>query len=96
MNPDGVIVSPSTINHFGATPISSIEIYSSQWKWSDGETEESVEWDSALLFHLQDHRRFCVWCQLDGPGIATEFSFTESHELIAEVLSEAALRFRIR
>jgi hypothetical protein len=92
---DGAIVGPCTINLFHATPISAIEIYSSRWEWSDGEAEESVEWDSALLFHLQDRRRFCVWCQLDGPGIATEVSFTENHELMADILMEAALRIRI-
>jgi len=92
---DGAIVSPCTINLFGATPISSIEIYSSQWKWSDCEAEERVEWDSALLFYLQDRRRFCIWCQLDGPGIATEVSFTESLDVIQHALIDAALRLRI-
>jgi hypothetical protein len=92
---DGAIVAPCTINLFGATPIASIEIYGSRWEWSDDEAEERVEWDSALLFRLLDNQHFCVWCQLDGPGIATEVSFTESNELTAEVLREAALRIRI-
>ena len=92
---DGALVSPCTISLFGATPISSIEIYNSRWDWSGGEAEERVEWDSAILFHLQDRRRFCVWCQVDGLGIATEVSFTESQELITGALIGAALRIRI-
>ena len=92
---DGAIIAPCTINLFDATPISSIEIYNSRWDWSGGEAEERVEWDSAILFHLQDRRRFCVWCQVDGPGIATEVSFTESQELITGALIGAALRIRI-
>jgi hypothetical protein len=92
---DGAIIAPCTINLFQVTPISLIEIYSSRWEWASGEAEERVEWDSALLMHLQDRQRFCVWCQLDGPGIATEVSFTQSPDLIAEVLKEATLRMRI-
>jgi hypothetical protein len=92
---DGAIASPCTIKLFGATPISSIEIYSSHWKWSDCEVEERVEWDSALLFYLQDGRRFCIWCQLDGPGIATEVSLTENLDLIQHALIDTVLRLRI-
>jgi len=92
---DGAIVAPCTINLFGATPISSIEVYSSRWEWSSGEAKECIEWASALLFHLQDRRRFCVWCQLDGPGIATEVSFTESLDAIQHALIDAELRLRI-
>jgi hypothetical protein len=92
---DGAIVAPCTINLFGATPIAAIEIHSSRWSFWDCDAEERIEWDSALLFRLRDHRRFCIWCQLDGPGIATEISFTESPQLIEEVLKDTTLRIRI-
>jgi hypothetical protein len=92
---DGAIVAPCAIKLFGATPIASIEIHSSRWGWSDSDAEECIEWDSAILFQLQGRRHFCIWCQIDGPGIATEVSFSESRELIREVLKDATLRIRI-
>jgi len=95
MNSDGALVAPCAINLYNALPISSIEVYSSCWEWSDNDAAERVEWDSALLFDMQQDRRFCIWCQLDGPGIATEVSYTEKQELIEDVLKNASLRTRI-
>jgi hypothetical protein len=92
---DGAFVAHCTIRLFGATPITTIEVYGSRWRWSDSDSEERIEWDSALLFHLQDRRHFCIWCQIDGPGIATEVSFTENPELIREILKDTTLRTRI-
>jgi hypothetical protein len=95
VNSDGALVAPCTINLYNATPISSIEVYCNCWEWSDDDAAERVEWDSALLFEMQQDRRFCIWCQLDGPGIATEVSYTEKQELIEDVLKNASLRTRI-
>ena len=92
---DGALIAPCTINFFEAEPISSVEIHSSRWAWSDDDAEEHIEYDSALLFDSLDRRRFCIWCQLNGPGIATEVHFTEDRELISEILNRRQLRMRL-
>ena len=92
---DGALVAPCTINFYRAEPISSIELHASRWDWSDDGDEEHVEYDSALLFHMSGRRLFCIWCQLNGPGIATEVHFTEDRELISEVLKGTQFRLRL-
>jgi hypothetical protein len=92
---DGALVAPCTINLYGAELISSIEIHSSRWDWSDKGDREHVEYDSALVFRMSGEPRFCIWCQLNGPGIATEVHYTENRELIDEILRYIQVRIRL-
>jgi hypothetical protein len=95
MRSDGAIVAPCTICFFEAEPISSIVVFSTRWDWVDPNDEEHLIYDSALLFETQAERSFCIWCQLDGPGIATEVHFTQDRDLINQVLEGSAPRSRL-
>lgn len=90
--PDGAIISPCTIHLYQSHTISSIEIRSSHWDWSDTEEEEHVEFDSLLLFNTHEGRQFCIWCQLNGPGSATEVHFTQDRALISGLLTGTHMR----
>lgn len=92
---DRGLVAPCVINFYEAEPVSSIEIRSSRWDCSYDDIDEHVEYDSALLFYEHDTPRFCFWCALSGPGVATEVHFTEGRDLIGEIVKKSQSRIRL-
>ena len=95
ISPDGAIVSPCTIHFYQPHTISSIQIRSSRWDWSNTEEEEHIEFDSLLLFNTHEGRQFCIWCHANGPGIATEVHFTQDGELISDLLKSTHRRLHL-
>ncbi len=92
INSDGALIAPCTIQFFDTKPISGIEIYSTQWDWQGESESEHVAYDSAISFIRNDQGAFWIWCDLDGPGIATELHFSEDPATVAPFLAGAQLR----
>ena len=88
----GAVIAPCTINLYNAKPISKIEVYEFQLKSGEGMDLESVKYDRAIRFEQEGGKPFCVACQLDGPGIATEVHFSEDEATVREFLEGSQLR----
>ncbi len=88
----GAIVAPCTINFFHSTAISKIEIFTAEVPCNEAEATEHVVYDKAIHFHREDGRTFCIACQLDGPGIATDVHFSEDVDTIKTLIGDACLR----
>ncbi len=100
VRPDGTLVSPCKIWRNDTRIISSIEVRGSYSSWNDFDIGETATFDSALVFETEDprhppSRRFCIWCQVNGPGGALELHYTESRELIENVIKGTSLRLRL-
>lgn len=100
VRPDGTLVSPSNIWQYGAGPIVSIEVRSTYSSWNDFDIAETATFDSALVFETEDlgyspSRRFCIWCQANGPGSVLELHYTMSRELIENAIEGTSLRLRL-
>jgi len=89
------IVAPCTINYYGAAAIRAIEIYGFSWSAGEKEERETVTYDQSIRFLLEDGRSFCIACQLDGPGVATEVHISEDEETIRSLLEGSRLRLTI-
>jgi hypothetical protein len=88
----GAIVAPCTIKYFQATPIRKIEVY--EFKRSPGldQGRETVRYDQGIRFEQESGKAFCIACQLDGPGIATEVHISEDDATISQFLEGSRLR----
>ena len=95
VNSTGAIVAPCTIKYFQATPISKIEIYEFRWSAGLKNGQETVVYDQAIRFEQENGKAFCIACQLDGPGVATEVHISEDEETIRQFLEGAHLRMRV-
>lgn len=101
--PDGIefsdsqgIVAPCTINFYGhGSPITKIEIYTFSWPPTEQLDGEKVVYDQTIHFKRSDGSSFCIFCQLDGPGIATEVHLSEDEKMIADLLKGSTLRLSI-
>jgi hypothetical protein len=96
VNSENALVEPCTINFFDATPINRIEIFSFEWSAGEGHRLETVEYDRAIRFQLEDGSAFCISCQLDGPGIATEVHISEDEGTIRQFLQGSRLRLTVK
>lgn len=92
VNSTGAIVAPCTVNFWAASPIIRIDIYGFEWILEGTDSGESVSYDNAIRFQTSGGKSFCVACQLDGPGIATEVHLSENDENIRQFLADATLR----
>jgi hypothetical protein len=91
-NSTGAIVAPCTVSFWHASPITRIDIHSFQWIVEGEDSEESVLYDNAICFRTSSEKSFCVACQLNGPGIATEVHLSGDAETIQEFLTDSTLR----
>ena len=91
VNPTGAVVAPCTIKYFQATPIVKIDIYEYEWQ-SDS---EAVTYDNAIRFEQESGSAFCIACQLNGPGIATEVHISEDEVTIQEFLDGSHIRLSL-
>jgi hypothetical protein len=90
------IVAPCTINFYGhSSPIMKVEVYKFSWPANEQVDAENVIYDRAIRFQRQDGSSFCIACQLNGPGIATEVNISDEEETIADLLSGCTLRVSI-
>jgi hypothetical protein len=90
------IVAPCTINFYGhSSPILRVEVYEFSWPADVQLGAENVVYDRAIHFQRQDGSSFCIACQLNGPGIATEVHVSDDDETIAHLLSGCTLRVSI-
>jgi hypothetical protein len=88
------IIAPCTIEFFGASPVNKIEIYESN-SHPKKFRNEGVSYDQAIRFCQESGKSFCIACQLNGPGIATEVSISEDDETIKSFLEDSRLRATI-
>lgn len=95
VNPQNALMAPCTIKYFLSTPINHIEVYEFRWTAGEGQNLESVTYDNAIHFHLENGKSFCIACQLDGPGIATEIHISDDDETIRTFLEGSQLRLSI-
>jgi hypothetical protein len=95
VNASGAIVAPCTINFYRAQPIQRIEVYRLHDRAQNESQAEEVSYDKAILFRTESGRRFCIACQLNGPGIATEVHLSEQEETILELIEGSKLRLTI-
>jgi hypothetical protein len=65
------------------------------WPANEQLDAESVVYDRAIRFQRQDGSSFCIACQLNGPGIATEVHVSDEEETIADLLGGCTLRVSI-
>ena len=91
-NESGALISPCTINLYGAKPITKIEIFSRSNISANEGIEETVNYDQAIVFQCEEGRAFCIGCLLNGPGIATYLHFSENREVIAAIVAESSVR----
>ena len=90
------IVAPCTINFYGySSPILRVEVYEFSWPANEHLGAENVVYDRAIHFQRQDGSSFCIACQPNGPGIATEVHVSDDDETIAHLLSGCTLRVSI-
>jgi hypothetical protein len=89
VNSTGAVVAPCTINYYQATPITKIEVY--EFEWVD-QGQESIRYDNAIRFEQGNGQAFCVACQLNGPGIATDVHISEDPVVISQFLAGSRLR----
>ena len=92
VNFTGAIVAPCTINYFQVTPISGIEIYEVELSFGLDPARETVRYDNALRFVQESGKAFCIACQLNGPGIATDVHISDDDATIAQFLEGSQLR----
>jgi hypothetical protein len=91
-NASGALTAPCTISMYKAEPIEKIEIFEYHDD-ADGELDESVHYDKAIVFRCgRDGRSFCICCMLNGPGIATDLHFSEDPVVIEEMVSGSKVR----
>jgi hypothetical protein len=95
MDATGAILAPCTIHFYESPRITGIEVYTKQWDSENETGGERVAYDSFLRFIREGGREFCVGCQLNGPGIATEVHFSEDEETIRDFLLDAELRIEL-
>jgi hypothetical protein len=88
----GAIVAPCTICFYKAKPIKKIEIYEFQWSDGEGDDLEAVTYDKAIRFQHEDGTAFCIACQLNGPGDATEVHISEDETTVRQFLEDSRLR----
>ena len=90
-NETGALVAPCTISIYFAKPIRKIEIFNHDWE-DDQDSEESVHYDQAILFHCEEERDFCIAYMLNGPGLAEYLHFSEDKFVIQDMLSQSKSR----
>ena len=88
----GAVVAPCTIKYYQATPVTKIEIYEFEWSDELNQVRETVRYDQAIRFEQESGKAFCIACQLNGPGIATEVHISEDEATIGQFLEGSRLR----
>lgn len=88
----GAVVAPCTINFYLATPITKIEVYEFEWSDEVDLGRETVRYDKAIRFEQESGKTFCIACQLNGPGIATDVHISEDAATISQFLHGSRLR----
>jgi hypothetical protein len=88
-------LAPCTIKYLYAEPIQRIEIYEQKWSAGENLHLETVRYDQAIRFYLESGKSFCIACQLDGPGIATEVNISDNEASIASFLKGSSLRMMV-
>jgi hypothetical protein len=88
----GATVAPCMIKHFQATPVSKIEVYEFEWSPGLDQVRETVRYDQAIRFEQESGKAFCIACQLDGPGIATDVHISGDDATISQFLDGSRLR----
>jgi hypothetical protein len=89
------IVAPCTIKFYHATPITMIDVYQFEGSAGDAECLEIALYDQAIHFQSANGRSFCIACQLNGPGIATEVHISEDADTIRQFLKGSRSRLSI-
>jgi len=95
VNSTGAIVAPCTINFYESKPINRIEVFEFNWSAGQEIDMEMVTYDNAIRFECEGGRAFCIACQLNGPGIATEVHLSENEAVISEFLEGSRLRMSL-
>ena len=60
------LLAPCTIQYIHTAPINKIEVYEFHWSTGEEQDSESVIYDKAIHFHLENAKSFCIACQLNG------------------------------
>jgi hypothetical protein len=89
---NGATMAPCTVSFYNAKPIRKIEVYEHRWSDERGGEVEAVRYDQAIRFEQEGGAPFCIACQLNGPGIATELHISESESTVSEFLEGSRLR----
>jgi len=90
------LIAPCTVHMYGHnSPIQKIDIYAYFWPATEPSNGEIVTYDRAIRFERADGAAFCISCQLDGPGIATEVHFSDDEETISSLLNGSKVRMSI-
>jgi hypothetical protein len=92
VDPQGALIAPCTIRYFQAAPVSKIEIFEFRISEGSRQEKETVRFDRAIRFLQENGRAFCIACQLDGPGIATDVHISDDEHMISEFLAGSELR----
>jgi hypothetical protein len=95
VHPEKGLLAPCTIQYFHTAPINKIEVYEFHWSTGEEQDSESVIHDKAIHFHLENAKSFCIACQLDGPGIATEMHISDDDDTIRTFLEGSRLRLTL-
>lgn len=88
----GAIVAPCTICFYKAKPIKKIELYEFQLSAGQGSDLETVTYDKAIRFEHEGGTAFCIACQVNGPGDATEVHVSEDEATISQFLNGSRSR----
>jgi hypothetical protein len=95
LHPEKGLIAPCTIQYFHAAPINKFEVYEFQESAGEKQDSETVTYDKAILFHLDNGESFCIGCQLNGPGIATEVHISDDPDTIRTFLEGSRSRLSI-
>ncbi len=93
---ENAMLSPCSISFYenGSSAVTSIQIYTLSVPDLE-DTGESVVYDKVIQFKRDNGSSFCIFCQLDGPGIATDVRLSEDPDLIQSLLKSCALRLTL-
>jgi hypothetical protein len=95
MNSEEGLIAPCSIRFYHATPINKIDVYHFEESAGDEQCLEIASYDQAIHFQSANGRSFCIACQLNGPGIATEVHISEDPGTIRQFLDGSPLRLSI-
>jgi hypothetical protein len=95
VNSDHALIAPCSIQFYHAAPIERIQVYQFEASAGDEQCLEIVTYDQAIHFQSANGRSFCIACQLNGPGIATDVHLSEDADTITQLLEGSQLRLSI-
>jgi hypothetical protein len=91
----GAFLGVCTIRMFFATPIKRIDIFAYTNSAGIRDSEETVDYDQAILFTCEEGKAFCIGCTLNGAGVATYLHFSEDQSVIQTILQHSTVRLTL-